>query len=83
MARGFSNTALDLHARADGHTKIWRQKNGSDRRWRRHEAARSSSKASGEGAVRATVPTKAPSTLYFIAKGTLAAASLQLIGPSP
>jgi hypothetical protein len=28
------------------------------------------------------VPMKAPGTLHFIAKGTLAAASLQLIGPS-
>ena len=29
------------------------------------------------------MPMKAPGTLYFIAKGTLAAASLQRIGPSP
>jgi len=30
-----------------------------------------------------TAPMKAPGTLYCIAKGALAAASLQLVGPSP
>jgi len=39
--------------------------------------------ASGKRAIRAIVPMKAPGTIYFIAKGPLVAASLQLIGPSP